>query len=511
MDRGKNLIRGSAVKSLSFVVSIIISFFLMPFLISSLGDRTYGIWTLVGTFLGYYGLLDIGLSSAVGRFISRAVGRNDADDVRRTISTSFYLFLGLGTFATLVTVLLTCSIGAFMKPTENLSLFRLLLLLLGVNFAFDFPVRAFNAVFSSNLREDVSMGITTVKTILCTLAIVYVIRRGYGIVGLAVVSVVFSVVDSLTRIFLSYKIDSRTTVSVKYFDKTKIRPLFNYSFFAFLGRIANILRFRLDQFVITAYVGLSAVTHYFVATRLVEYLITFISQMIGVVTPLFSQDEGRNDFEGIRRKFMFVSKLSEYVSIYFCGITLLYGKYFIERWMGPGYFDSTKVLWIFIIPISLQLIQSPVIPLLDGISKLQYYVYPNLVEGIINLILSLWLGKKYGMYGVALGTAIPMTIQLATVQPWYACKSINLNAKKYAVAVLTNCSTGVAVLAMGWLLVSRYVKADYPQIVSCITVQTLIYWPIVLFTGFAASERNLLFSFVRQAMLFGKRLEPAVS
>ena len=75
MSRGVKLIRGSAVKITNFVLSIAISFYLMPFLIRSLGDSTYGIWTLVGEFLGYYGLMDIGLSSAVSRFISRAVGR----------------------------------------------------------------------------------------------------------------------------------------------------------------------------------------------------------------------------------------------------------------------------------------------------------------------------------------------------------------------------------------------------------------------------------------------------
>jgi O-antigen/teichoic acid export membrane protein len=54
-------------------MALAISFFMMPFLVRNLGDRMYGIWTLVGSVLGYYGLIDIGLSSAVVRFISRAV------------------------------------------------------------------------------------------------------------------------------------------------------------------------------------------------------------------------------------------------------------------------------------------------------------------------------------------------------------------------------------------------------------------------------------------------------
>jgi len=42
------------------------------FIIHSIGDRWYGLWVIVGTLMGYYGLLDFGLASASQRFITKS-------------------------------------------------------------------------------------------------------------------------------------------------------------------------------------------------------------------------------------------------------------------------------------------------------------------------------------------------------------------------------------------------------------------------------------------------------
>ena len=71
----------------------------MPFVINSLGDRMYGFWTLIGTFLGYYGLIDFGLSSAVNRYISEAVGAQDSKKCNNIFNTALVLFSILGVIA----------------------------------------------------------------------------------------------------------------------------------------------------------------------------------------------------------------------------------------------------------------------------------------------------------------------------------------------------------------------------------------------------------------------------
>ena len=61
----RRVIHGSGLRVANLLASTLIGFFLMPFLVQHLGDRQYGFWTLAGAILGYYGVLDFGILSAV--------------------------------------------------------------------------------------------------------------------------------------------------------------------------------------------------------------------------------------------------------------------------------------------------------------------------------------------------------------------------------------------------------------------------------------------------------------
>ena len=65
----KNLLSGTILRIFSLGLSVIIAFFMMPFMIHSLGDTQYGLWVIIGTITGYYGFLDFGLSPATARYI----------------------------------------------------------------------------------------------------------------------------------------------------------------------------------------------------------------------------------------------------------------------------------------------------------------------------------------------------------------------------------------------------------------------------------------------------------
>src|SRR3990172_1698655 len=113
------LLRGSILRALLLVINIAVALYMMPFLVHALGDRWYGMWTLVGTFMGYYGYLDFGLSVAVQRFIAGAIGRKDGAETNRLLTTSVVLFAALGAIAMVATLVIAYfSDYFFSDPTE---------------------------------------------------------------------------------------------------------------------------------------------------------------------------------------------------------------------------------------------------------------------------------------------------------------------------------------------------------------------------------------------------------
>ena len=74
-------------------VGMVVPFFLMPFVVHHLGDVQYGIWILAVSTVSYLGLLDLGLRSAVIRFVSRAQARGEFEDAANSISHALWLRL----------------------------------------------------------------------------------------------------------------------------------------------------------------------------------------------------------------------------------------------------------------------------------------------------------------------------------------------------------------------------------------------------------------------------------
>ncbi len=500
MSRGKKIIKSSVWRNITFFSRVGISFYMMPFLIHALNEQNYGIWTIAGTFVGYFGMLDLGLSSAVSRYVSRAVGQNDDEEVIHVVNTSFFLFVGLGFIVTILTISATFLLPHLINDPSELKLLGSIILILGLNLAISFPVRALNGIIGSHFRHD-----TIAKKDLCELifssALIYTfISNGYGIISIVLISAIFSQLGSLWIVYMAFKLQPNLKISFK-LQRSEIRKkLWGYSLYTFLAQIADILRFKVDQLVIAGFIGLGAVTHYFVGQRFVEYFSEIILKTMGASAPIYSQEEGKGDFESLNDKFFKLSKICGYLSLYIGFSIILFGEAFISRWMGVGFEDSYSILVILVGAMMVALMQSPAVGLLYGLSKHKFYAWANSIEGLFNLALSLILVRYYGIIGVALGTAIPSIIIKFILQPIYVSNVTEIKYNKlirlYLEVII---KTSFFISCSYFLLLDNFLAPKYLNILILGFLQTLIFIPFCWFIGFFVgssvfrNKRNYIF------------------
>jgi O-antigen/teichoic acid export membrane protein len=77
MSTAQKLARNIASNWAGYAVQVAVGFFLTPYIIHSLGETRYGIWTLVVGITGYYGLLDLGVSSGMTQYLTRYLAAKD--------------------------------------------------------------------------------------------------------------------------------------------------------------------------------------------------------------------------------------------------------------------------------------------------------------------------------------------------------------------------------------------------------------------------------------------------
>jgi O-antigen/teichoic acid export membrane protein len=61
----------------SFIVSIVITYALSPFVVRSLGDSVYGVWVLIMEITSYYSFIDLGIVPATGQYITRYIANKN--------------------------------------------------------------------------------------------------------------------------------------------------------------------------------------------------------------------------------------------------------------------------------------------------------------------------------------------------------------------------------------------------------------------------------------------------
>lgn len=503
---GRKLASGSSLSFINLAASALVSILLMPFVVHSLGDRQYGIWALVATFTGYYGVLDLGLSSAVGRYLSKALGAADHEECTHVFNVALRIYLGIGAVVLLVACILASLAGVFSKTPQDAALFWKVILILGVSTALAFSSKVFQGVLEAHLRFDRTALFDLLSLILRTTLILVFISARFKILGLAWATFLGGIPTVALQIFFAFHDLPFLRLDSKYWDPMTAKRLFSYATFSFITQLANLLRFQVDNVVVGAMFGLVAVTHYSIAGRLAQFFMDISGSLFGSFRSVFSRQEGARDFDAIRRTFLFATKLSIFTSSFIGFGLIAWGKPFIARWMGRQYLDAYPCLVFLVAGLACALWQNPSNSLLYGVSKHKFLALWNSAEGAANLGLSVILASRYGIVGVAMGTFIPLVFSKLLVQPIYVCRVAGIPYWEYVGNMAKNLATAAACLSIPLFLTYRYAASDYKRLFLIGFLSLLTYVvPLSLF-AFNHREKALL----RQALLPRRTAAPSV-
>jgi len=486
------LASGSVLRAGNLAAQIVVAFFLTPFVIHHLGDRMYGLWALVGTFIGYYGLLDLGLASAVSRYIARALGKGDREECGTVFNAALELYLALGLVVIVLSLVLALLSTRLAHSPQDAALFWKITLILGFSLALSFPINVLGGLLNAELRMD-SVALTEILTlVLRTSLIVAALLAGGKVLALAWVTFLSNVPRLAAYFAIAHRQCPWLRFHVQPLFGQSTKLLFSYGVFALVAQLSDQLRFNADSLVITAFVSLAAVTHFRIAALMVTCFMNLMIGLVGTIQPWFSRMEAVGDYNAIKSKFLFAIKLAV-AAVSFIGFGFIFwGKPFIQRWMGRSYLDAYPCLVVLTLGYVAALGQGPSAILLYAISKHRFFAFMNLAEGVVNLALSLWLVKPLGIFGVALGTFIPMLVTKFIVQPLYVCRVSFIPYGEYmrelARSVLV---TGIGLLIPA-VISARFATANYYRLLAVALSSLLCYLPVIWFLHLTREERAIL-------------------
>jgi len=442
----------------AFAVSVLTAFVLTPVVIAYLGKSGYGVWCLVGSMIGYYGLLDLGVSAAVRRYVARYAARNDHRALNETVSTALALFAAAGCFMIGVSVLFGRPLGRFFRVgPDSMGEFYQVIVLLGVSAAVNIIGQVYRATIAAHeyfvARNLVTIGATLLRAVLTVAAL----RAGWGLVGVA-----GSYLTVDTARFAAYLYLVRfLTPHVKYQHERlqwrRIRKLLVYGVTMTVAAGASMVQIHLASIVLARCVSLEAVAVYAVAALLVRYFSNLIEAGMGVLSPRFAGLHGVNDLGRLRRLLSKGLWISAMLSCAVALILLILGERFLNLWVGSRFSPAelatvAKVLAILTIAYTAGLSQSPGATVLYAMNSHRVYAGIMVIEAAVTVVLSVILALEFGAIGVALGALISLVGVRMIIQPLHVSRIVGMKWGQYCRPVmLPMAGAGVVWSLYRWL------------------------------------------------------------
>ena len=461
----------------SLAVNIVVGIFLSPFILHRLGDVAFGIWVLIFSLTGFYGIFDFGIRSSIIRYVSKYTATRDQDELNGLINTALFTYTCVGILSLVITLVGCIYIDrVFNVAPELRSTARWLLLMVGGSVALGFPLGVFGGMLEGLQKFYVLNWTNIASSLLRLVLIVFYLNRGVGLLTVALITVGLPLLASFVRTTVAVA-SLPITFAWKYVEGSSFRSMANYSFITFMIIVASRLRFKTDALVIGKFVGTAAITYFYAGSRLVDYAGEVVSSLSQIFVPMSSQSDAAGNMDRLRKIFIAGNRACAFTTLPMAAVFIIMGKSIIEVWVGKKYvMQGYAVLSILILPYTLMLMQSASSRVLFGMSKHGMFAVVTLIEGGANLILSILLVRRWGVLGDALGTALPLAATYIFFMPHHLCSRLGIRTSTYLreafLLPVMLCAPLVAVLLV---LHRRFEAHTYRQLIPQLLAGAMVY------------------------------------
>jgi O-antigen/teichoic acid export membrane protein len=466
-------------------VNIAVGFFLSPFILHRLGDDAFGLWVLMFSLTGYYGVFDFGIRSSLVRYVSQFKATNDTSQLARLINTSLFSYTCVGVALMVPTLIGSLYVDRiFHIPADFRSDAQILFFMVGIALALGFPLGVAGGILEGLQSFYILNWTNIVSTLVRAALIVVALERGLGLLTVAFITVVLPLVTGAVRAVVAQRM-LPLPYGWRYVDRAAFKQVAQYGSVTFMLIVAARLRFKTDAVIIGGFLSASAITYFAIGGRLVDYAVDVVTSLAQIFTPMSSEIHATGDYERLRRLFIAGNRACALTMFPICVALIILGKSVIEAWVGARYISSYSVLLILLIPSTLYFAQATSVRVLYGMSLHRSLAVVALLEGVANVVLSIALVRPLGIVGDAIGTAIPLLGTAVFFLPRHLCRVLEIPLGKFLREAYFWPAVLCIPLALALKLMQHLFYAHrYPQLLLNLLVGGAVYGAGVLWLIF---------------------------
>jgi len=396
----KNIIHSFGVKCGSIVISLL----LVPVTINYVSNIYYGIWLTISSLVGWMSFLDIGLGNGLRNEVTKAISTHKYNDARIYISTT-YAILAIISFCLLIVLSIANTFVNWNKflnlpsdITENVSY---VMLLLAYSFCIQFVVQLIITILNAFHEPAKASLLTLIGQIGVLLGVL--IAKTFIAGSLHVLVWILTFIP-IAVLFFSSAILFNTKLKLvsPRFDKVNFKyakNILNSGSSFFVIQIGAIILFQTDNIIITKVLGPEFVTEFNVSYKLFSVVTMIFAIILTPYWSAFTDAYVKEDYTWMRKN---IKKMR---LVWLClssgAILLLFiSPFMFKIWVGNTVRINIQFSCFLVIYIIINMWQTIHVYFLNGLGKIRIQLFLVILSGILNIPLSFYLGRLFGLSGV---------------------------------------------------------------------------------------------------------------
>ena len=401
------ILGGTLVSYLNISVSTITNLVLVPMYIFYLGDEQYGLWLIVLTLVSYLGFSHLGIGQSISNFVARANATKDYSLIETGVSTAFWLYFAI-VLPLVCAVAISVNLGIFknfIQISENLApIFESVILISSVLFLFKLPLTVFGASLRALNLIYLEQSLSLFFSVVQFLGVLFVLKFGHGIVGLSMVYGGTGILLGFTTFFYLKNKIPRLSIAPHKYSQTLALNLLKPGGYFFLLQISGALIAGLDNIVIGSYLGAKDVVPFAVAMKLCFLAMSMISVITSNLLPSITRAFARENYQELQRIYLTLLQICFGMGLLILINMISVGPDFIDIWVGRDSYVGDFCFYLILCHLLLNTILWPADAVIIGTSKHKTYALVTVIEGIINVVLSIFWVQIWGVAGVISAT-----------------------------------------------------------------------------------------------------------
>src|SRR5690554_2588754 len=426
MSRTNNSIKNLFTSFTSEIIIIFLKFATRSVFINILGSQFLGLNGLFTNILSILSLAELGIGSAITFNLYKPIADKDYKTISLLMKLYKKTFTVIGFTVFLMGIILIPFLPHIIKDDTifiNVNFVFLLYLFQTVSTYLFFAYK--RTIIKAHQKEHIVSIITTVFAIISNIIqiIVLLVFKKYE---LFIITLILS--NILQNLIIAIKSDRmypylKNNIKDE-LPKDEKKEIYKNIYANFIYKINNVILNSTDNILLSSFIGLTIVGLYsnylLIITAIKTILNKSFNAIIASLGDLYSSNNKESEY--------LIFKVINFFTMYSYGLAAIgifvVANPFIKLWIGDDYVLSQVFVALLSIEIYVLGIHKKLSTFRTAMGLFQQAKYRPILGIIINLVLSMFLLKIIGLYGVLIGTIFSIFITFICFDPYIIYKNV---------------------------------------------------------------------------------------